>query len=331
MHPAACSRGSRLEEEPNRDYRWKVRGKTYFLHGLRVRSEIPLAERVSGGGKRDVDVRWGERTAIPDEPPAGRLLALRDPDIGGCTIVETDSGHTIRFSGECDFRITPNRRSILVDVAPGFDEGFVPIVLVGNVLASLLGLQGECVLHASGVRIDGSSLAILGASGMGKSTLAALFCADGAQLVSDDLLRVDSRGGRPRCYTGTTQIRLRPKSAELADVFPPDAREVTADERIAVTPIQAEGSTFELDAVLIPLPSRRAQRLRVRQLPKKDALVSLLQYPRILGWESAEPIRRHFEVCANIAESVPVFEATIPWGPPFPPDLPQAMIKEVLS
>lgn len=299
------------------------------MHGLRVRSEIPLAERVSESGKRDVDVKWGKRIAIPHEPPAGRLLALRDPDIGGCTIVETNAGHTIRFSGECDFRISLDRRSILMDVAPDFDEGFVPIVLVGNVLASLLGLQGECVLHASAVRADDWTLAILGASGMGKSTLAALFCAAGAELVSDDLLRVDCAGRRPRCYTGTAQIRLRTKAAELADMFPSDAREVTPDKRLALTPMQAEGSTFDLDAVLVPLPSRRARRLRVRRLPKKDALVSLLRYPRILGWEAAEPIRRHFEVCADIAERVPVFEATIPWGPPFAPDLSRALIEKL--
>lgn len=305
------------------------KGKTYLLHGLRVRSEIALAERLSKNGNRDVDVRWGETIAIPAEPPVGRLLALRDPDVGGCTIVETYSGHTIRFSGECDFRISPDRRSISVDVAPGFDEAFVPIILTGNVLASLLGLQGECVLHASGVRVDDWTLAILGASGTGKSTLAALFCAAGAQLVSDDLLRVDSKGGRPRCYTGTAQIRLRAKAAELADTFPEGARVVTPDERIAVTPTQAEGSAFDLDAVLFPLPSRRARRLRVRRLSQKDALLSLLGHPRVLGWEAAEPIRRHFEVCAEIAESVPVFEATVPWGPPFAPDLSQAMIEEL--
>jgi hypothetical protein len=306
-----------------------VSGTTYFLHGLHVRSEIPLAERLSECGNPDVDVRWGERTGIPAGPPAGRLLALRDPDIGGCTIVETASGHTIRFSEECDFRISPDRRSVLVDFAPDFDRGFVPIVLAGNVLASLLGLQGECVLHASGVHTDGWTLAILGASGMGKSTLAAVFCAAGAQLVSDDLLRVDTDGGRARCYTGTAQIRLRTKAAELADPFPLDARELTADGRIAVSPPQAKGLTYDLDAVLIPLPSRRARRFRVRRLPKRDALVSLLRYPRVLGWQETAPIRRHFEVCAGIAESVPVFEATIPWGPPFARDLSQTLAEKL--
>jgi hypothetical protein len=329
MHRAATWPGSVLEEKPDLEYRAEVNEGAYLLHGLRVRSEIPLAERVSAGLSYDVDVRWGQRIAIPAERPPGRLLALRDPDFGGCTIVETESGHTIRFPSECDFRISSDHRSVVVDVAPGFDDGFVPIVLTGNVLASMLGLQGECVLHASGIYVEGWTLAIVGGTGMGKSTLAALLCANGARLVSDDLLRVDADGGRPRCYAGTTQIRLRPKAAELAAEFPPNAREPTADGRIGVTPLQAEGRTFDLDAVLIPLPSRMDEQLGIRRLPKKEALVALLRYPRVLGWEENAPIRRHFEVCAQIAERVAVYEATIPWGPPFAPDLSQALIEEL--
>jgi hypothetical protein len=274
-------------------------------------------------------VRWGDRVAIPAEHPAGRVLALRDPDIGGCTIVETESGHTIRFAGECDFHISSDRRLVLVDAAPDYDDRCVPIVLTGNVLASLLGLQGECVLHASGIRTDGWTLAIVAGSGMGKSTLAALFCAAGAQLVSDDLLRIDDNNGRPRCYTGTAQIRLRTNAAELAAAFPPDARTHTADGRMAVTPSQAEGPTHDLDAVLIPLPTRGEERLRVRRLPKKDALVSLLHYPRVLGWQEQSPIRRHFEVCAHVADTVPVYEAEIPWGPPFAADLSRALTESL--
>lgn len=276
-------------------------------------------------------VRWGDEVAIPADPPPGRVLALQDPDVGGCTIVETRTGHTIRFSDECDFRISSDSRSIVIDVAPGYERDFVPILLTGNVLASLLTLQGECVLHASGIRAGGSTIAILGASGVGKSTLAALFCASGAELVSDDLLRIMSNGGPPRCYTGTTQIRLRPSAAALADAFPSGSRDLTADGRIAVRPSQAVEPTHELNSVLIPLPSRQARKLRVRRLSQKEAFVSLLSYPRVLGWEEAAPIRRHFQVCAEIAESVPAFEATIPWGPPFAGDLAEAMTEKLRS
>lgn len=307
-----------------------MEGTTYSLHGLRVRSEILLAERPLVARTSDVDVLLGARVSIPDVPPPGRLLALRDPDGGGCTIVQNSSGHTIRFFNECDFRISSDQRSIVVDVDPDFDNGLVPLLLTGNVLAALVVMQDGCVLHASGVRVGHRTLATLGGSGQGKSTLAALFCAAGAKLVSDDLLRVESDNGRTRCYTGTAQIRLRPNAAELARAFPEGRRRVTADGRIATTPDQAGGPVLTLDVVLIPLPSRGDRRLQVNRLPKRDALVSLLRYPRVLGWETVTPIKRHFAVCAEIAESVPVFEAKIPWGPPFDAGLTQAILDAIL-
>ena len=302
---------------------------TYLLHGLRVRSEISLAERLANGARPDVDVRWGELTPIPAGPPAGRVLAFGAPGVVGSMIVESESGVTIRLPAECEFRISRDRHAIDIDVAPGFEKGLARILLTGNVLAALLNLQGACVLHASAVCNDGWTLGILGVSGQGKSTLAALCCSAGAQLVSDDLIRVDSDGGCPRCYSGTAQIRLRPKAAEIADLFPLDPRESTSDGRIAITPAQATGPTFNLDALLVPLPSRRARQLRVRRLPKMEALVSLLGYPRVLGWDATEPIRCHFEVCAELAETVPVFEAKIPWVPPFTPQLAQILLEKL--
>lgn len=316
------------QTSPGIEYRESM-PTTYELHGLRVCSEVPLAERVAAHGGHDVDVRWGDQVAIPASPPTGRILALRDPDVGGCTIVRTPIGHVIRFSNECDFRIAADGRSIVVDIAPGFDRRLVSILLTGNVLASLLGLRGECVLHASAVRRDGWTLAILGASGIGKSTLAAVFCASGAELVSDDVLRIESNGNPPRCFTGTAQLRLRPNAAELADLFPPEARETTADGRIGLTPTQAKAGTFELDAVVIPRPAPRSRTLRVHRLPQMAALVSLLSFPRVLGWQDSSPIRRHFNVCADMAERVPILKATIPWGPPFSPDLADALADQL--
>src|SRR4051794_21811630 len=73
--------GPRPREGPNIVYRENVTETTYVLHGLRVRSEVPLAERIAGDGEHDVGVRWGDEVAIPAEPPPGRVLALQDPDV----------------------------------------------------------------------------------------------------------------------------------------------------------------------------------------------------------------------------------------------------------
>ena len=103
---------------------------TYELHGLCIRSEVALHAPVYQSDSPDLDVRWGESFAIPDEPPAGCVLAkLSFADGRGYTLSETGSGYTLRFHQTCEFRIDHNRRSIGVHLAPGVDPGIAPLLL----------------------------------------------------------------------------------------------------------------------------------------------------------------------------------------------------------
>src|SRR6476646_8305081 len=204
----------------------------YQLHGVTIRSEIALGTPARVESPIDLEVRWGERRSIPDEPPAGHTIALRDSVAGGCQIVETSSGHAFRFPNACDFFLSKDLRRLRVHASPEA-EALVPILLAGTVLAAVLSLGGRVVLHASAMHDDGWTLAIVGGSGQGKSTLAALFCAAGADLVSDDLLRVEIENRQARCFKGTPQIRLRPAAAALASRAPANTRTRTADGRVS--------------------------------------------------------------------------------------------------
>ncbi|MGH7569375.1 MAG: hypothetical protein ACREL9_10485, partial [Gemmatimonadales bacterium] len=184
---------------------------TYRLHGLRVRSEIPLptpAAGPAGAPPPDLDVGWGDGPMRP-APPAGDVLARFAPRDGcGYTHVATESGYTLHYAGTCEFRLDPARRVARAHLAPGVAPELASILLTGNVLAVVLALEGACVLHASAVAVNGGALALVGGVGMGKSTLAALLCAAGATLVTDDLLRVAL--DRVRAFPGPPELRLRP-------------------------------------------------------------------------------------------------------------------------
>ncbi len=58
----------------------------------------------------------------------------------------------------------------------------------------MVGSGDEIILHASCVALSGRGLIISGASGSGKSSLALSLMAYGAQLVSDDRVRIRRRG-----------------------------------------------------------------------------------------------------------------------------------------
>jgi hypothetical protein len=200
--PASLRRGSPLNSGSSSLYR---------IHGLVVDSEIPLAVGSSlqgANGSRhgeqdatgsvshpapDYRVLSGEPTECPYAPPAGRLLAEMSDDGFGFWLAEPREDPetwTLRYAGICEVTLDRRRRTITVRQARDGDPGLIPIFLEGNILAHALAADGFLALHASAVEVDGRALAIIGPSGMGKSTLAALLCAAGAALVADDVLRV---------------------------------------------------------------------------------------------------------------------------------------------
>ena len=71
-------------------------------------------------------------------------------------------------------------------------------------------LQGLEVFHASAVALDGSVVAFAGRSGAGKTSTALHVVRGGARLVTDDVLAVEVRDGRPYAYPGSTTARIDP-------------------------------------------------------------------------------------------------------------------------
>jgi hypothetical protein len=299
----------------------------YELHGFRVRSEIELpgARRINADDC-DLDVRLGESRRVLSTPPPGVILADVLFDNGqGRTVTQTEDGYAIRFFGTCDFEIRRDRRVARIHAAADQDPRLIALLFEGSVIATLLALAGEPVLHASAVAVDGNAIAFAGNSGSGKSTLAALFCGAGARLIADDVLRIDARF---RCFPGPAKIRLRQGAASLAEQFQSGSLEKTVDERIAIGFEPPDSIMPPLAAIIFPRPSRTIADCRVKQLPASEALFMLMSHPRTVGWKSAEVIRMQFDAMARIAAHVPIFEAEIPWGPPFDRALPDRLLQD---
>lgn len=87
--------------------------------------------------------------------------------------------------------------------------------LVGPILAFVMRLRGAACLHASAVELDGRAIAIAGAAGAGKSTLAAALVAEGGALIAEDVVALEGEGARLLCIPSYAGIRLWPESAEL--------------------------------------------------------------------------------------------------------------------
>ncbi|MBB4906284.1 hypothetical protein [Actinophytocola algeriensis] len=281
----------------------------YHAYGLHIASDIPLP-LPPGGGVPTLVLRRGEDREVPHERPQGeRLAEVSRPDRTIFYTLARGPRTILRYPGLCDFEGDPKLEHVTVHLHPGADEGLLPVLISGAVLAVHLMLHHALVLHASAVDIGGSAVAFVGSSGMGKSTLAAALCGLGCSLVSDDLLRVD--GGM--VHPGATENRLRENARELASG---DTYE-TADGRLALRPTALVDAPLPLAACVVPRPSRDVTEVALRRLGTAEALLRLSRYPRVLGWSDAASMATTFQGLGDLVERVPVFEAAIPWGPPF--------------
>jgi hypothetical protein len=301
---------------------------TYKVHGLRVRSAIGLGAAVTRSRTFDIDLQWGERHAVPDAVPNGRLLAHLGLPGASYSLTAGPAGYLLRVHGLCEFAVDHARRHARVHLASDVEEELASL-FAGGFLAAMLSLGGHCVLHASAIEADGRAVAFIGSSGIGKTTVAALCCAAGARLVTDDVLRVELHDREGWCFSGSRELRLRPAAAELAELFAGYARRSTSDQRTAVRPAAAAPGTFPLAAVVMPGRADGARGLRIERLRGSEALLVLLRFPRSLGWTQAEKARRDFDVLASLAESVPVYRAELPSGPPFDGELGRRLLEEI--
>ena len=296
-----------------------TRGWVHAAHGLRVRSEVRLAGLPEAtAGDADVDVRWERPGPVASVPPPGTLLLrfeLRGRLLYAAAV--DDDVYRLRFAGCCEFAIARDLRTVRCRPDPAVDPGLSHVLAEGALMAFLLALRRRYVLHASAVEAGGGAVAVVGGSRFGKSTVAALLCASGCPLVTDDVLRIDLSDG-VEVFAGARELRLRPAARAIADQFsgPVGIRD-TADGRMALRPAMTQHARLPLRAVVIPRPRRGCDHLRAGRLPPLQAMSQLLAVPRLLGWLSAPELRHQFGMLAHMVRRVPVYEAQVPWGPPF--------------
>ena len=295
--------------------------RTYLQCGLRMRSEIELHLPLAPGEGADVEVRWGPDIHGSSEPPPGELIAaFGSGEDRWYTATATGSEYLVRFRDCGEFVISGDLSAVQVRRDPAGRVEMLPILMAGTVSALLLTLRGQTVLHASAVAVDGAAIAFVGQSGRGKSTLATLLCLDGADLVTDDVLTI-AAGPPVTCIGGAHELRLRPAASVLAEERPGHASRTTADERLAFSPSPAVVEPLPLAAIIVPTPNRTLSEIEVRALEPSKAVFWLLGFPRIYGWCRPDVLSRDFTMLSHVANSIPVYDVMIPWGPPFRTDL----------
>ena len=288
--------------------------------GLVFDTTRPIGVPLLDSCPADVTIREGgppSEDRLEGEP----IAAYRHGEVEYYSLFRHPAGYTLRVHTLCDFLISADASSVECRPLAATAEDTVSVLLTGTVTAVLWMLLGRAVLHASAVRRGSQAFALAGPSGSGKSTVAALCCAAGASLLSDDLVVLDHTQDRVRCVGRASELRLRSGMRSVTSLWPaePPTRE-TADGRTAVKAGPDDRSDHDavpLGAVALLHPSTKAKAIRLTRLFGADAVFALLGQSRVAGLADRRFNADLMSSVAALVRQVPVVAAEIPWQPPF--------------
>jgi hypothetical protein len=224
-------------------------------------------------------------------------------------------GHLVRAGGFGAYLIATDGRR--VQLAPGRVEAWRwQRLLTAQVLPIAALAQGLELLHASAVALNGRVLAFAGATGAGKSTLAARLLLGGAGFVADDVLALQRVQDDVIAHPGPALMNLRGSSSHSFD--PRElARlgvELGRDEAAARLRVRRRAGASPLHAIyLLNRSASRGGGVEVKRLgpPVTSELLGTAFGTAIT---TRARLIRHLDLCAHLARRVPIFSLEVPAG-----------------
>lgn len=222
-----------------------------------------------------------------------------------------EHGYRTQAPGYGEHLLAPDGRELWCS-PPGPDRASWHRLFFAQILPSAAALQGLELLHAAAVSVGGRALAIIGASGAGKSSLAAHLVALGADLITDDVLAVEPQGHGLVAHPGPWFAQLDPAEHDR----------VPAERRHRLGGVISRGDKLRLTPVTTPRPVPLARMYYLCRDPDaRELLVERLAPPdpRLLlasTFVAHLPAERRLvaqlDTCAQLALRVPCMRIRVP-------------------
>jgi hypothetical protein len=273
----------------------------YRVYGLTLASSDPLPHAIGASSERPPDVRFelgrlpgGDQAVTDYAGPHGRLSFALDRQ--GTRVWGEYSEDTSIRSGD--------------DVAA---------LLLGSVMGAVLRRRRLISLHGCVVEVASRAVALLGAAGAGKSTLATALAQRGHPVLSDDVAAIDARGFAQPGYP-----RLRVAPATLAALSPRSpvgsAVGTGVDKRYVELAVDAPAGAWRFQPRPLPLAAiyvleRSAGEVEFVAIEGADRLTEVVRHAREpLGPLPREARTRELQQLGELTANVPIRRLRYPDG-----------------
>jgi len=290
----------------------------YVVYGLVIESDLLLTsvdKAVDAQAEPSITIALGP----PDYFHAAARGASPDPDDWIQHAVLADGGIYVKAEGLFETIVSRDGHRAVYRPLGEVDERSLEANLLNFVVSVALTLQGEEPLHATVIDLGGEVVGLLGLSGAGKSTLAACFIGQGAELLTDDMLRLAFVDGKAIAYPGPYRLKLFDEPAQR---FLPEARKHgafnTLSGKYMVQPnktIQSPRRPHPLsalfwlgDAEAVPEPTT----VSLKRLSGADLARNLIASAMNSRYHQPDRLVRQFRFSEQVAQSLPIYELSYP-------------------
>ncbi|MCE7982692.1 MAG: hypothetical protein DYG89_16025 [Caldilinea sp. CFX5] len=225
------------------------------------------------------------------------------------------TGYLLRFTNLADFEVSTDGQTICCWPGPETSASTIEHLYLNQILPLALGQQGKLIFHASAVEIGDVAVAFMGASGRGKSTLAATFATTGLRFLADDGLLVEPHEGHYQVIPSHPSIRLWQDSEQA--LIPPDA--------IKATPVQFTSKSRFLSGQEVvfceqPRPLKQiyllgegiTDQLVCQRIRPAVACIELVKHAFILDSVAATLLTNQFATLSQITQQIPCYRLDYP-------------------
>ena len=184
----------------------------YRFFDLVVASNIDLDGTDASGYAVDCEFRLRDTPmVVPDSCEWSAIFGTPRPWL---SVADHGGSKLIRIHELADFRVAPDGSDVDGHPLTDLPVESVRHLFVNQVLPLMLASRGKTVLHASAVSTARGAVAFVGATGFGKSTLAASFHVAGQPMLTDDCLLAEEVDGVWVAYPSGGELHLCPDIVE---------------------------------------------------------------------------------------------------------------------
>jgi hypothetical protein len=302
----------------------KSLGGVYRIYNIPFQSDFPLPELsplTTAANDYPISVHLLNEDQFDSH---GFELAFEWANYDGvvvCWCERRADDYLLVFPGNASFLVTMDGE-ISCLLHAGSDMQMLRHLLLNQVIPRYLATSGHLVLHASAVTLEsGHTVAFLGSSGFGKSTLASSFHRHGAQLIDDDTILLELGEQQVTAIGGFPGIRLFPDSVRA--VFDEGAGFTHytpyTDKQQLLLQDDSESSLIEphkLDALFLlfdPSHEELGDDVLIEPVSGSNAMMAMIQSAFSLDPSDRKTITRNFRnIGQTISECLDVFSLRYP-------------------